>query len=580
MDPHLKSHRLLLAGLAGLLVVVGCASPSSSPPSTPGADAGGPASKTTGPRGSLRIAWPTEPENLNSKIGVGGGMHQFHWVFDSFLTYTNANGLPQPMLAREIPTQENGDWVVNPDGTMVTTYRLRENARWHDGTPLTAGDFVFGYEVYRDPDLPVRERMPEALMSGVTAPDDHTVVVMWKEPYVTANRLTHPQLAPIPRHLLEEKYRSNRATFAFAEEWTVAYVGTGPFRLERWTPGFGLVARAHMDWILGPPKLQTIEIRFISDPRTLLANILSGEVDLVNSPGIGAAEASVARDQWAAKGEGYIRTWHRTIRFVAFQFREVPSWQRAVTDLRVRQALLHATDREALLEVTTHGLGLKAGAFIMPSDPLFPDVERALTRYPYDPNRAGALLAEAGWRRPQPGAQAQAANAQGEALNLELWTTGGGSSEQEGAIMVDNWRAVGINASLFMIPAARQRDQELRASFPSVNLTSRFPTLDDFVFTSTHLPTAEARWQGANRGSFWTADIDQLFTLAVSSLREGERRQAVIALHKTMSEMLGVGPLYYDADFLIAKSKLKGPIGETAFAGGVSWNIFEWEISE
>lgn len=568
-----RFHRAIAVAVGALLVVSGCA-----PGVPPEGSRGGPAAAQQGPKGSIRIAWPTEPESLNSKMGVGGGLHQFHWLVDSFLTQTHVDGVPRPLLAREIPRQETGDWVINPDGTMVTIYRLRENARWHDGTPLTAADFVFGYEVYRDPDVPVRERMPEALMASVEARDDRTIVINWREPYVSANRLTHPQLAPLPRHLLAEKYRTNKANFAFGEEWTAAYVGTGPYRLERWTPGFEMVVRANLDWVLGPPKIQTVEIRFISDARTQLANILSGEVDLINTPGVGSAEATVARDQWVARGEGYIKTWHKTIRFLAFQFREVPNWQRAVADVRVRQALLHGADRAALIEVTSHGLGIEAPAFIAPADPLFAEVDRAIAKYPYDPGRAEALLGDAGWRRERPGAPL--VNATGDSLNLELWTTGGGGSEQEAAILMDNWRGIGVNASIFLIPAARQRDQELRASFSSVNLTSRFPNLDDFVFTTTHLPTLEARWQGANRGSFRDAEVDRLHTRALSSLNDEERRQATLALHKRMSDLLGIGPLYYDADFLVAKNRLKGPIGETPYVGGVSWNIYEWEVSE
>jgi ABC-type transport system substrate-binding protein len=58
------------------------------------------------------------------------------------------------MIARLLPTRENGDWLVNSDGTMVTTYRLREDARWHEGKPITADDIVFAHQVYSAPDLP------------------------------------------------------------------------------------------------------------------------------------------------------------------------------------------------------------------------------------------------------------------------------------------------------------------------------------------------------------------------------------------------------------------------------------------
>src|SRR5204862_3323580 len=169
---------------------------------------------------------------------------------------------PRPLLAREIPTQENGDWVINADGTMVTTYRLNPDARWHDGPPVTAGDYAFAYEVYLDKDLPIQQPSPEPLMESVTAPDDLTLVVWWKEPFRNANTLGLQQLIPLPRHLLEDKYRNNRPTFATGEDWTTAYVGTGPYRVERWTPGVGMIARAHPGWVAGNPRIDTLDIRF------------------------------------------------------------------------------------------------------------------------------------------------------------------------------------------------------------------------------------------------------------------------------------------------------------------------------
>src|SRR6185436_3151215 len=157
------------------------------------------------------------------------------------------------------------------------------------------------------------------------------------------------------------------------------------FRVESWNHGVNLTARAFSDWIFGPPKLDTFEIRFILDANALLANLMSGEVDMIQSPGVRAEAAAIARDQRVARGQGYIRTWETRLSFLDIQFRDVPNRQRALDDLRVRQALM-----EAVME----GLGSVAGAFVVPSDPLFPEIDRAIAHYPFDPNRATALLAE------------------------------------------------------------------------------------------------------------------------------------------------------------------------------------------
>jgi peptide/nickel transport system substrate-binding protein len=568
--------RLALLETATILALAACG-PSPSPRQE-APQAGTSASTSQSPRGTLKIAWSTEPESLSPKLAAGAALNEYHWVFNSFLTYFDFQGRLHPMLAREIPSQQNGDWVLNPDGSMITIYRLRENARWHDGAPITASDYAFAFEVYVDPDIPVRDRVPETLIARVDARDDFTLAITWREPYVGANSLTFQQLSPLPKHLYEEKYRANKANFVFGEEWTTGYVGTGPFRIDRWTPGSSLVARANTSWVLGPPKIDTVEIRFIPDAQTLLANVLAGEVDLIDSPGVDPPEAAIARDRWAAGGEGYVRTWQRQMRFLAFQFREVPNWQSAIADTRVRQALMYATDRQSLADVISHGLGTLAHAFMIPNDALFPDVERSIVTYAYDPGRAAALLNDAGWKRAD--SSAPFVNTAGQTLDIELWSTTDSSSVQESAVLVSNWKANGFNSSVFLIPAARQRDFELRVSFPSVNITTRSATLDNFVFLSTHLPTPETRYQGANRGSFHEPEIDRLHNLALTSLDPAGRRQAVIDLHRLMSERLGIGPLYFGGEVLIARSRLKGPVGEVAEKSGMSWNIFEWEVTD
>src|SRR5207244_9001336 len=107
------------------------------------------------------------------------------------------------------------------------------------------------------------------------------------------------QLHPLPSHILAEKYRTNHDQFASGEEWTYRFVGSGPFKVESWEPGASIVARAHRDFVI-TPRIDRIEIRFISDPNSILANLLADEVDMVNLP---TAQAVVANDQWVSQGK-------------------------------------------------------------------------------------------------------------------------------------------------------------------------------------------------------------------------------------------------------------------------------------
>ncbi|HEY3116090.1 MAG TPA: peptide ABC transporter substrate-binding protein [Chloroflexota bacterium] len=549
-------------------------------PSQTGQQSGtGPLAATPGAhRGTLKIAWMREAESLHPKFYLGPGMAEYGWTFNSWLTYLDFGGVSHPMMARELPTRDNGDWVVNTDGTMVTTYRLRPNIKWHDGAHVTARDFAFGFEVYVDPDLPVTNRAPESFMSSVEAPDDLTIVISWKVPYVSANALGYQMLDPLPRHLLEEKYRTNKPQFTFGEEWRSGYVGAGPFRVESWDPGTSILARANDDWFLGPPKLASIDIRIIPDTNTLLVNLLSGDVQMSNSPSLRGNEAVFARDQWAARSEGYTKVWETRLRYMHFQYRDVQNWQPAVTDVSIRRALMHAMDRQALVEGVNFGLGEPADAYFLPSDALFPEVDRAVSKYPYDPGRASTLLTERGWRRTSD--TGLITDSTGQTLALPVWRSAGPSDEKELSIIADFWKAVGINSQIYIIPSARRDDNEFQSSFPGGFVAARTISPDGFVWVSDQVAAAESRWTGSNRGSFHDPEIDRLAKQTTTLLDVKERNEATLALHRRTTDLVGFGPLYYEIEVIVARSNVKGPVGNYGPQQGITWNVFEWEVNE
>src|SRR5262249_392786 len=224
------------------------------------------------PRGAITMAVAWEPDQLTAKGTGGEAGPDTRWLFNTPWTSSDPQGGILPMLAERVPTQENGDWVVNPDGTIVTTWKIRPNVRWHDGNAVTAQDFTFAYQAYVDPALTFRSEV-ERRMTSVVAKDDHTVDVTWAEPYLLANQLGIQDLGPLPRHRLEEKYQNDKANFLFGDDWTSAYVGVGPYKLDRWETGVRLIARANEDWFMGPPRLETIEVRFIPDANAILANL-------------------------------------------------------------------------------------------------------------------------------------------------------------------------------------------------------------------------------------------------------------------------------------------------------------------
>src|SRR3954453_14484853 len=168
-------RRAVLGQVLLALALVGACGPTSQPaaPSKSGA-ASEPATQASKPRGSITVAVAWEPDQLTAKGTGGEAGPDTRWMFNSPLTSSDPQGGILPMLAERVPTQENGDWVVNPDGTMLTTYRIRSNVRWHDGTPLSAQDFSFAFQAYMDPALTFRSEV-ERRMTSVVAREEHTV---------------------------------------------------------------------------------------------------------------------------------------------------------------------------------------------------------------------------------------------------------------------------------------------------------------------------------------------------------------------------------------------------------------------
>src|SRR5687767_1939674 len=133
-------------------------------------------------------------------------------------------GTLRPQLAEAIPSIENGQWKVHPDGRMETTWTLRTNARWHDGTPVSAHDLVFAATVFQDERVGIAREAALGAVERIEATDARTVTVHWKQPFLNADALfsgaRRISVLPLPKHLLEQAYMDDKASFTQHPYWT------------------------------------------------------------------------------------------------------------------------------------------------------------------------------------------------------------------------------------------------------------------------------------------------------------------------------------------------------------------------
>lgn len=289
---------------------------------------------------------------------------------------------PVPTVVAEMPTLQNGG--ISEDGRVITL-KLREDARWSDGQPLTAEDFVFTYQMILDPNNAAIDKTPYDLVESVTAPDAQTVVTTFRQPY--AAWMTSLWRLLLPKHVLEPVYTA-QGNLVNAEWNQAPTVGCGPFVFAGREAGSQARFIANEQYWLGRPKLDEIQVRFLADDSAKVEALKSGQADLtvflIDSSQF-LSDLSAANLQVLPVNAGYNEGW--------FFFLDPAEGHPALQDGRVRQALALGLNRDQMVRDLL-GSGRELVASYWDGTPY---LEPSIQPWPYDPDRARALLDEAGW---------------------------------------------------------------------------------------------------------------------------------------------------------------------------------------
>ncbi|MGE4345077.1 MAG: peptide-binding protein [Geoalkalibacter sp.] len=322
------------------------------------------------PGGTLIQGTIGEPSNLIPAIAADSASSAING-----LVY---NGLVRYDKDLNIEGELAHAWEISEDGRTIT-FHLREGVRWHDGAPFTSADVLFTYQLLVDPDTPTAYAERYKQVSKAETPDAHTFRVHYEKPLASA--LISWGVAIHPRHLLEGEDVT-------ASPLSRSPVGTGPYRFVEWKTGEKIELKANPDYFEGQPFIQRVVYRFIPDPSTMFLELQSGGLDMMELTPI----------QYARQTEtpAFKRNFNK-YRYPAFGYTYLgfnlrrPLFQ----DKRVRQAFAHAINKQELVDGVLLGLGqIATGPYKPGTWPYNPDVRR----YAYDPERARALLKEAGWR--------------------------------------------------------------------------------------------------------------------------------------------------------------------------------------
>jgi len=518
-----------------------------------------------------------EPRSILSKgilTGVFADGPSARRFFNAALVVEDEREVPHPYLAERLPEANTESWRVFMDGRMETTWRLRPNLTWHDGTPLVAEDFVFAWRVFVDPEITgLFTPTPQNLMEEVIAPDPRTVVIRWARPFPDAAAIAMNRYQPLPRHILEEPYLQRQPdAFAAVPYWTREFVGLGPFRVERWEPGAGIDGVAFDGHALGRPKIDRLRLLFISDANTVVANLLSGSAHVTMDDVIRLQQGTILKREWAPNDGGTVLLSPAQTRYVQVQFRPEVVSPRAVLDARVRKALIHSLDKKELADALLEGEGIVAHTMISPLRENYEEVDRAVTKYLFDARRAEALMAEAEFARTADGTYMSVS---GERFSPELRAIAGGLDEQELSALTDLLRRAGFDVRPFVVAPAQATDGQFVATFPAFSTANTGTTSDTPLVKlwTGRIPRPENRWTGSALGGWSNPEYDRFYDAYNTTLDRGERNNVVLQMMKLVSDEVPTLPLYYNFRVDAHVADLQGPR-----AANEVWNVHEWRF--
>jgi peptide/nickel transport system substrate-binding protein len=500
-------------------------------------------------------------------------MHQF---INSYLTVRNANNELTPLLAARLPSLDDGSWKVLDDGSMEVTWQLRQGVKWHDGTPFTSDDVRFGYEVIIDTNTPIGVRSPLRMVDRLDTPDAHTVVMHWTASSQNGNELGERELDVLPRHLLGQAFEADRVGFQ-QHPWITqpdTFVGLGPYRPIEWIRGAQLTVEAYPDFYLGRPKIDRVVFRPIPDAQTMLANVLSGHVDMVYQ-NLTIDGVKTVQQEWSRTDGGTIVQRPVNLQHILPQFRAEFARPAEIADLRdprTRKALAYALDRTEVVDAVGLTPNFIADSVAVPGTPEFDAVDRVITKYPYDANRALALLQEVGWQRGADGMLTR--NGQPFQLNVRGGT---GVPQTLATIQQQNYRRIGIDAQ---VSVAGAPDPQADAEFPGLNISS-IPVAP-IISWSNRWHTRQVagpnnRYAGTNFEGYSNPVTDQAIVSLERALRREDQLRAWGEIWRQISDDVGVIPVYFIPIPLIARRGVVGwvpqnPLGDPAY-GPWTWDI-------
>jgi len=460
-------------------------------------------------------------------------------IYNNLTQYRLTEGViePVPDLAES--------WESNPELSQWT-FKLRPGVTWHDGAPLTSADVTFTFETLLNPEVDASARGVISSIETVEAVDDLTVRFTLKYPFAPLPVMLGYNQAIVPKHLLEGQDLNQPVDFLRAP------VGTGPFKFKELSQGNYLEVEAYREYFGEGPLLDGIIFKVITDGNARVAQIRSGEIDLTVVDALQAGSLDGA--------SGLVL---REVPQVNYYFFAVNHTVPRLQDVRVRQALAMAINKQAIVDTVMKGYAQVANGPIHPflGDFFNPNVQT----YDYNPEQAAQLLSEAGWTKDGD----VLTNAQGERFAILLnGPKGYPVLEQILVYAQQEWQNLGIEVTLD-IPEWSVHLEEYHGLQYDLLLqwwvTPPDPDLYDHYFSES----------SSNWWAYKNPELDELLVQARSTPDRQQRVQLYHQIQELVARELPVLYLFYQQEIQAISERTQG-LPEMGYRDALTWAEQIW----
>ncbi|HEU5189279.1 MAG TPA: ABC transporter substrate-binding protein [Methylomirabilota bacterium] len=442
------------------------------------------------------------------------------------LTYLDNDYRSHPDLAES--------WTISPDG-LTYTFKLRKDVKWHDGKPFTSADVKWTYQEAIAKYHPVG-RVAYASIASIDTPDPYTVVLKMKTPFGPTVFMTSLNMGPIlPKHLLEGQ---DLATAEFNRK----PVGTGPFKIAEAVKGSHYVLERNPDYFKkGRPYLDRVILKVMPNPASRVLAFEKGEVDVLYSFFLPREQAGRVKALPGIVVKEYMLFPETILLF--FNLKD----NKALGDVRVRQAIFHGIDQSFLVQQGYAGQG-RPGTSVIPSS-LAWAYNANVPKYPFDVAKAGALFDEAGYPK----------NAQGERMALRLvYDPANSAANRASEVVAQQLKGVGLNVklvplerSLMLEKVFKQYDFDLYIH----NYTSYGdPALGiGRIYTCDNIRPAPF----VNVERYCNPKVDELFAKGGAVASQAERAKPYREVQEILMKDLPTIPLVEYGDTNVARARVQ-----------------------